>query len=77
LLRFEHSGLYLHKTYVSEGRDVAVREKDNYAKKLNKLPNEKRIEVEMLEKKMADKKLSNEERNAIMNKITDIFAQYA
>jgi uncharacterized protein (DUF697 family) len=62
---------------IKEGEDKAKKEKEAYERMLSKLPPDKRDEVEQLQKKMADKSLSEAEKRVISDKIVAIFEQYA
>jgi hypothetical protein len=62
---------------IEGGKKKAKEEHEAYERMLNKLPPDKRAEVEQLQKKMADKSLSEEEKRVISDKIVAIFEQYA
>jgi uncharacterized protein (DUF697 family) len=65
------------KAYVAKGKVMAKEEKANYEKMMSKLPAEKRAEVERLQKRLADKDLSEADRERIMEQIGNIIAPYA
>lgn len=59
-----------------EGSERAEAEKKNYEQMMSKLPSDARKEVERLEKKIADRNLSEAEKQAISDKILAIFEKY-
>ena len=64
------------KVAIKEGKIKAKQEKEAYEQALNKLPPEARLEVEQLQKKMAEKNISPNEKQAISDRIISIFEQY-
>jgi uncharacterized protein (DUF697 family) len=64
------------KEAIDKGKERAKREKENYEKALNNIPEEERDEIKRLQKKMADKKISPEEKQSISDIIVFIFEKY-
>jgi uncharacterized protein (DUF697 family) len=64
------------QSYIKRGRSIAEEERKRYEQMLENLPLDARTEVEQLQKKLADKNLSIEDRDVILGKITEIIANY-
>lgn len=65
------------KEFINRGKIMAKEEKENYEKMMNSLPPEKRNKVEQLQKKLADKNLSENDRARIMEEIDSLFENNA
>jgi uncharacterized protein (DUF697 family) len=64
------------KKFVELGKDKARTEKAKYDAILAKLPENARIEVERLQKRLGDKNLSDTQRQNIIDRISKIFDTY-
>jgi uncharacterized protein (DUF697 family) len=61
--------------FIEEGKERAKNEKDNYEKIMSSLPPNERIEIEILQKKLTEKSISEEEKRSILEKITRLIAK--
>jgi uncharacterized protein (DUF697 family) len=64
------------KAYIAKGKIKAKEEKENYERMMSKLPPDVRGQVERLQKKLADKNLSESDREEIMEEIDKLFEPY-
>ena len=64
------------KAYIKRGKVKAKEEKENYERMMSTLPPDIRDKVERLQKKLADKHLSDSDREKIMEEIDNLFEPY-
>jgi uncharacterized protein (DUF697 family) len=64
------------KAHIIKGKDIAEKEKDSYDEIIKNLPDDKRNEIEALQKSLGKKSLTNSEREEIMDKISTILEGY-
>jgi uncharacterized protein (DUF697 family) len=65
------------KAYIQKGKEMATEEKATYERMMSRVPPEVRTEIEKLQKKLADRNLTDAERQNIMEKIEKLFEAHA
>lgn len=64
------------KEYINRGKAVAKEEKEAYDRMMNSLPPDIRTKVEQLQKRLADKNISETDRARIMEEIDNLFEEH-
>ena len=64
------------KQIFRSNKDKAKEEKERYEKAMNALPSDGTRKVKSLRRKLCDRNLSNEERDAIVEQIADVFEMH-